>query len=308
LTRFVLPCAGALFVLLLLLGALPLDLEGGEAGTLLLVALLVLVPIGLRLILDTEPEGLTRRLIHVSLWAWIPGAVAAVAALALPVGVPAAACAAVWMAALTPAMAAGALRFLKRWPRVPIEELCVDLSLLYFAPGAAHFLIHRAGIQVPMYSDTITFLTAVHFHAIPPGAILTTACAGRYLRSHLGLPMLPRVYVVGGALVALSPPVIAAGFTTLPAFQIVGAAGLALGLLTTAAHVLRFVVPTHPVYAARLLLVIASLSIVPGMILAVAWSWSYVLGGGSIGLPLMVRFHGWTNAIGFSLCGELARR
>jgi len=305
-TRLLPPLAGGLFVLLVLVGALPFDLAGGEAGTLLLVAFLVLVPLGLRIVWESEPDGLSRQLLRISLWAWIPGGIAAVAALALPAGVPAAVCAAVWAGALAPAMAAGAVRFLKRWPHVPIDELCVDLSLLYFAPGAAHFLLHRAGLHVPMYSDTIVFLTAVHFHAIPPGAILTTGCVGRYLRARLGLPALPRVYLLAASLVALSPPVIAAGFTTLPALQIVGAVGLALGLLTTAGLVLRTVVPTHPVYFVRILLIVACLSIFPGMVLAVAWAWSYVQGGGSIGLPLMIRFHGWTNAIGFSLCGLLA--
>lgn len=98
----------------------------------------------------------------------------------------------------------------------------------------------------------------------------------------------------------------AAGITVSPAMALAGATIISVGLILLAVLVCVCVVPTIPLRASQVLLVISSLATLPAMLLACTYAYSIVFKKLLVDIPLMAMTHGIANAFGFALCGLLA--
>jgi hypothetical protein len=153
--------------------------------------------------------------------------------------------------------------------------------------------------------EPIVELTAVHFTYVGGGALILALAA--FNTSPAGLRR--RVGALGLALVASAPPVVALGFATGMAVpQVGGAVLMTVGVYCTAALQVIGAVGRRRTVMERGLLAISGLAVWVPMALAVAWAagqhWDVPL----LSVPDMVRTHGAANALGFVLCGLVARR
>jgi hypothetical protein len=161
-----------------------------------------------------------------------------------------------------------------------------------FASGA--LLVSRAGGNPFGQREPIIELTAVHYLFAGAAALMLARATGR------------RLAIV---LTAAAPPLVAFGFVSeLAVPQVGGAVLMTLGVWATASFELRSAFDPNLHRVARVLLVVSGIAIWVPMILAVAWAagqhWSIPI----LSIPDMARTHGIANALGFVLCGLVARR
>jgi len=262
---------------------------------LFLLAPLVLVPLGYRLIeLATpgaRPPDLAIRLL-------VPAASLLVVAFWLPAGPVAALLAAPWLAAtgLT-ALVAGV-----RWSRDPTRfqpdvRHATDTAVAFLAVGAAVAFTERLGAQPFGFSTTIILLTAVHFHFA--GFVLPLAGALAYRRR------LARWLELAIGAVVVGIPVTALGFFGLPLANWVGAVltaagGFGIGIATLV------IALTLVGRGATTFAVIAGASLLISMPMAVIYATGTLTGAAWLGMDVMARIHGGLNAVGFALPAMLA--
>jgi hypothetical protein len=235
---------------------------------LLALGLVVIVPMGLRLI------GAPR--------VFFP--VLAAGSFLVPQGPVAAALAVPWM--LESGMLA--LWALKRRP----APLIVTVGLLSIPIGSFWLVVNRLGVQPMGFSPAIILLTAVHFHF---GTFATFILLGMSQRALPGQRLLAAVAIP-------APFVLAAGITFSRPLETAAGWAFAAAVGLSALVILVGVVPRMRRRAAAVLLSISAASALPGMAFAAIYAWNHEL----IDIPLMAQTHGVLNALGFSLCGMLA--
>ena len=262
---------------------------------LFLLAPLVLVPLGFRLLEvaspGSRPPAIVLRLV-------VPAAGLLVLAFWLPAGPVAALLALPWLGVTgATAVAAGA-----RWARDPDRlrpgiRHAADAAVAFLAVGAVFAVTDRLGIRPFGFSTTIILLTAVHFHyagfVLPlAGALAWTRRPSRWLEAALGA-------------VVVGIPITALGFLGLPLANWVGAVltaagGFGIGLATLA------VARTLDGRAAGLLGGLAGVSLLIAMPLAAVYATGTMTGAAWLGLDTMARVHGGLNAVGFALPAMVA--
>lgn len=287
-------------------GRLPL----GEVELFVALALLVMVPLGLGLAATPRESGGTHRLYTLAAFAQFPGALLAVAALAVPVGTVASVVLVLPWVAITGLVAlVGAWRLLSRGVR-PIPELAVDAALFYVTVGAVALVLHRAGINL-RFDPLIILLTAVHYHYAGFVLPLVAGLAGRRLTGADGRferDVAGRVGLAATLVIIVNLVLIAVGITFSPSIEVVAVAFFTVAVAVFALFVLARVVPTLE-RGPAVLLGIASVSIVGTMALALAYGYSaFPATGRLLGIGEMVRWHGTLNAFGFALPALLAFR
>jgi hypothetical protein len=271
----------------------------GWAVTLLLLAPLVLVPLGLSLVFPLDaPEG--------SLRDWrtaVPLQLAAVillAAFALPPGIAAAALALPWLAFTGFIALKGMVRACAH-ATGPVEEWCIDAGLIYLAIGGAWTLLSRWGMRPLGFSDDIVRATAIHFHyagcilALLTGMAAREVVGGPARTAALGVMIGVPLVAVGITLSAYgyhAPEFLAAWF-----LSIIGLLVAWLQLRVAGRSISRM---------SRFLLLTSGAALVLGMSLSLAYSLGVVLGTPWLDIPQMVHWHGTINALGFALPGLLA--
>lgn len=269
---------------------------------LFLLAPLVIAPLGLPLIAfdDGPPQVLLRTAIRVQ----PAGAVLAVVAFLLPVGLPAAILASAWL--LVCAIAAlGALAYLVVGRSLQPVRLSTAAAVGFMAFGAIWLVLSRAGIAPIGLSPIIVEMTAVHFHFTGFAATLMAALLLTRLRDDRGVA--PRVAMAAALLLVAGSPVLAMGWATpVHVLQVAGAILVATGVVATAA-VFFFgsarLVDSTP---ARVLLRLSALAPLLPMVLAVEYSAGHVFGFRTLDIQGMALIHGDLNALGFSLLGLVA--
>jgi uncharacterized protein (UPF0548 family) len=204
------------------------------------------------------------------------------AALVLPFGITVG-----WFAVAT-ARRCGPLLF---WTR---DDAIRVLACGWALVAAGSLVVSRLGWTPLGQHEPIIELTAVHYLYAGVAALVLAGWTRR---------------TVPIVLTAAAPPIVASGFLTGAAVpQVGGAVLMALGVWTTATFELRAVADTDRTIGRRLLLGVSGASIWAPMVLAVAWAagqhWSIPI----LSIPDMARTHGAANALGFVLCGLLARR
>jgi len=192
-----------------------------------------------------------------------------------------------------------ARRLLARRGVRPLAETCIDLGFVYLPVGALWLAASRLGFRPMGFSDDIVLLTGAHFHYAGLAAPVVAGVGGRALVE--ASVRVRRAWAVSATLVALGPPLVAIGITLSPLVEVVSAVVLALGVLALAWLLAFEIAPKVPSALSRVLLVVASGSLVVTMALACAYAWSEWTGTSLVSIPTMAAVHGVANSVGFAI-------
>jgi hypothetical protein len=271
----------------------PGPFQAGWAVALLLLAPLVLVPLGLRLAADPLRNPKTWR---VAVVLQLPAALLLAASFALPAGKAAAALSMPWLACTSLI----ALSFRRPRGTRSAGETCIEAGLLYVAVGGAWAVLWRLGARPLGFEEVIVLLTAIHFHYAGFVLPLLTGLAGRAA----GGGPTSRLAAVG---VVAGVPLVAAGITAtqlgVPSlFECLTSWVLALaGLMAAWLHLrLAFRAADRRSFA-RVLMATAGLSLGSGSALAALYG-ARISG---LDIPRMRAWHGTAMSLGFGLAGVL---
>jgi hypothetical protein len=262
----------------------------------LLLGILVTVPLGLSLI-ESAPD-VRSRLHKIAVKLQPFGATASVISLLLNQGPLAGALAAVWLLVNLVVAVVALSRIVHRrfWP---LEEVSIDVGLLYLSVGGIWFLASRLGLQPLEFGDTIVLLTAVHFHFAGFAAPIIAGMAGRVVDSGWSR----RLFVPACVAIITAMPIVAAGITLSTKLAVVGTLIISFGLLLLSLLVFRWLLRTTLPITTKLLLVVSGLSAFVTMPMACLYAYSLVAHELIFDIPTMAATHGVLNAVGFSLCG-----
>ena len=258
---------------------------------LVMVGMLVIVPIGLRLLDD--PAALIARRV------WPIGAVCGATGLWLPRGPVATTLATVYAmaAAVLCAYALGRPpRPRREWP----AEIAVLTALISPAVAAGALVAERAGYPLFGFKLTVLALTVAHFHFAGFAAALI---AGLQTRTAPGrLADAAALTVPAGTLLVL------AGYFTGEFVELSGALVLTAGMWTIGWLTWRYArVPGTGRLTAALLGGSAAVLAV-SMVLALSWALGEATGLPHPSLAWMAATHGVANALGFALCAMVGWR
>lgn len=269
---------------------------------LFLLAPLVIAPLGLGLI--AFDGGLPAMLLTAAIRVQPAGAVLAVVAFLLPIGLPAAILSAAWLLVCVIG-ALGALAHLIRGRSLHPERLAPAAAVGFMAFGAIWLVLSRAGIAPIGLSPIIVEMTAVHFHFTGFAATLMAAMLLTRLREDRGVAR--PVAIAASLLLVAGSPVLALGWATpVHAFQVAGAILVATGVVATAAVMFFRSASLVASTPARVLLRLSALAPLLPMVLAVEYSAGHVFGFPTLDIHGMALIHGDLNALGFSLIGLVA--
>jgi hypothetical protein len=272
---------------------LPLDGDGVAwwVARFVLLAVLVWVPLGLRLIEGPAPTGLLPVLIQ-----WLQPWCAALLLISflVPSGLLAALLAGPWLLWTALLGLRGLLRLREHRPGA-VDELCLDLGMLALPVGGIWLLAARAGLPFAGFTHPITLLTGMHFHYA--GLLMSTivGLTGRLLaRAGRGWPL----YRVLAPAVCLGVWLVAVGITIGGAAEALAGTLFAALLAAVAAVLLIEGAPRIGDPLARALLLFALLATWPAMGLASIYALSQV-GLASVSLETMALLHGPLLALVF---------
>ena len=265
-------------------------------AVLLLFGQLVIVPLGLGLI-DGGGPVLAVALQRAGRTGVRVGAVAALAALAVPRGELSAAVAALYLLPVL-AMGLAALVGFAAAGRRHLRDLADLAAVGFLVVGAVFFVIHRQGITFGGMPEHILQLTAVHFHFTGFGLGLMARALAARSRTVGGISL---VVLVAGMVVT---PL---GFLTVPPVQALGAVLVVAALLLVAVGTVLALGSIGSGAARRLLFVSSVFAWLVGGMAAVS-AISEALGRPAVPLVVMVSLHGTFAAIGVVFCGLLGWR
>jgi len=266
---------------------------------LLLLAPVVIVPLGLRLVPLRGRRAV--RILQLARLLQPAGAGALVVAFLFPPGWTAGVMALGWQAACAVASLAGLMELIET-RSLRALRLVPAAAIAFLSVGAAWMVVSRAGLRPLGFSPAIVELTSVHFHYAGFGAALMAALALRAVAD--GSPTLRRFAAAAALLVVGGTPITAAGITTRSAlFTIAGPVMLAGGILTTAWLTAFVIAPRLSNATARWLLRASALGVLLPMLLGVDYAMSRVFAIPALDLQGMAAIHGDLNALLFVLIG-----
>ncbi|MDQ7909501.1 YndJ family transporter [Phytohabitans sp. ZYX-F-186] len=260
-------------------------------GALICVGLLVVMPLGLRLV---AAPGLT--LVH---RLWFAAAVPAAASVWLPRGWLAAVSAAAYLPAAAALLLSAGRVVGAGHGRLPGPR-AVAVATALAAPSVAGcaLVAERAGIRLFGFELDVLALTVAHFHyagfaaALVAGLVCTVDGDGPAGR-------------VAALCVPAGVAVVFAGFFTSEWVELAGAAVLTAGMWLVGWLTWR---RARAGAATRGLLVTSALTLAATMVLALDWALGQAAGLPHLPVSWMVATHGLANALGFALCGLVAWR
>lgn len=267
---------------------------------LLLLAPLIVVPLGLRLV----PFGgnISRQILALSRVAQPLGAAAALVAFLMSPGWTAGLIALPWLLVCGIAACAGLMELLETRSLRPIH-LVPTAAVAYLAVGASWMVVSRAGLRPLGFSRDIVELTGVHFHYAGFAATLMATLTMVALRDRGRLAPLSTAAAV---LIVLGVPITAAGIATGSGLATVaGPVLLGTGVLSVAGLMAVAIAPRVESAIARLLLWVSAAGVVAPMLLGVDYAVSRVYPIPALDLRAMALIHGDLNALAFSLAGLL---
>jgi YndJ-like protein len=260
-------------------------------GLLLMVGMLVVVPIGLRLI-DGLPDALAK--------GWLVGAVPGAGSLWLARGPLAAILAAPYALAALAVAGTGAARWWRRRSWTPRALALLTATSAPVVAGLA-LVSERRGYPLFGFPVRILALTVAHFQFAGFGAALVAALVCASTRDS---PL--------GRVAALSVPagiaVVLVGFFAGNAVALAGTVVLTIGMWLVGWLTWREVRPATADPVTRSLLAVSAIALVATMALALSWAFGRATGLPHPSLDTMIATHGVANALGFGLCAVLAWR
>jgi hypothetical protein len=264
---------------------------------LLLLAPVVVVPLGFRLAPLTRPHAVL--VLRIARYAQPVGALGAVVSFLPPIGWTAGLMAAAWLVVCVIASLAGLVEIVESRSIRPTHILpAAALGVLSVA--AAWLVAFRGGNDFG-YSPTIAELTAVHFHYAGFAAVMMSALVLKALdTASVGMR---RVAGGAGLLIMFGTPITATGVATgTAALTVVGPVVLATGILTMSG-LTAFVVAPRTRSRARWLLTLSAAGVVIPMLLGVDYAAARVFPIPSLDIQTMALVHGDLNALVFALLG-----
>ncbi|MFD5430196.1 YndJ family protein [Streptomyces sp. NPDC127084] len=258
-------------------------------NAIVMLGMLLIIPMGLRLIDDPVPQRLAR------LWPWlsIPGAVA----LWLPRGTLSTALASVY-AIGTMALALGAPARLRRTRSLAPAEIATLTALASPAVAGVALVAERSGHRLFGFELEMLALTVPHFHFAGFTAALVAGLVCRAV-THAPLSRFAALSVPFGTLLVL------AGYFVNDETELAGALVLTAGMWAVALLTWREIRPGSG-RLNRALLGVSAASLAATMVLALCWAVGEVTGLPHPSLTWMAATHGIGNALGFGLCSVLA--
>ncbi len=279
------------------------DFDLAWAGTLFLLAPLVLMPLALRLIVTPTRRAGNSMLCEVLQLIVPPGALLLTIAFLLPAGRWAALLAMPWLLTTVLIGWLGLTGFFRSRLR-SLDQTVINVAMIYLPVGGASAVLSRAGLTILGFSDIIVLATAVHFHY---AGFLFPLLTSRILGSSHGGPIVRVAAVI--ALTAI--PVLAVGIT-LSRFgnhfpEWIAAVVLSISAMAVGTAQLTFAV-NRCRGVRRLLLVVSSCSLLAAMSMSILFATGTLRGVHiwGIDIPWMLRYHAVMNAFGYALCGMLA--
>ncbi|REK22341.1 MAG: hypothetical protein DWQ42_17535 [Planctomycetota bacterium] len=275
------------------------------AEALLMLAVLVLLPLAMRLVQRDEHGAAERRverwLAQVIAWLQLPSGLLLGVALLGEVGGISTTLALPWLATLTLTAVYGAARLCRRKAWLSAGG-CVDLGLVYVVVGGGWAVLDRAGARPLDFEPVIVLLTAIHFHyagfLLPLLTGLAIADASRWWQRIVAAGVL-----AGVPLVAVGITSTQLGFT--PLAECGAATLLAVGAATVGGIYLRWAADKRWPGSARVLWGIAGATLLASMGLAALYGARAYLPVAWLDIPRMRALHGTANALGFALGGLL---
>lgn len=252
---------------------------------LFLLAAWGIVPLGLRFLPNSFALSVACRI-------WPLAALSATASFFLPPGYGAAALALPWLA-FNGLVALGGLIQLKNSIHGGLPSLFILAAMMFPPIGGVHLVASRFGYPLGGFPEPIILLTAIHFHYT---AFAAPILAGLAARSG---GLLARA---GGIGLVAGTPLLAMGFLFSPHLKAAAVGVLCVSVVTLA--LAQFSVPMAT-RRAKVLLVVSSLAVIGGMILAAVYEHGFYTGRSWISIPRMAHTHGLLNGVGFCLCGLL---
>jgi hypothetical protein len=274
----------------------PGPFDTGWARLILLLAPLVLVPLGLRLAgVTSSLDRLARAVVVLQL----PAALALGFSFLLDQGLPAAALSLPWLAT-TGLMALVGLRAGWSNRRGPLREFCIAAGLVYAAVGGGWAVLDRWGVRPLDFDAVIVLLTAIHFHYAGFALPLLTGLAAGQVRG--------RMARLAGVGVVVAVPLVAVGITATqlrlgPLPECAASCLLAAAGVLTACLYFRLAARRDWPRATRVLWAAVALSLTGSMLLAALYGLRFYLPVAWLDIPWMRALHGTANAIGFALAG-----
>lgn len=270
--------------------------------SLLMLAPLVLIPLGLRLMPEVPKSGWPRQVWRTVILGHLPAALLLGWSYLRPQGLVAAILALPWLA-ITGMLALIGLERLWRYGLRAPDALCIDASLVYVVIGAIWVVCDRLGVRPLNLGSMIVLLTAVHFHYAGFILPLLTGCAGRQINGYMAH--------LAGSGVILSVPLVAMGITSTqlafkPWIECLAALCMATSGILTAILYLRLARRRSAGAWPSCLWRIAALSLLLGMAFAVLYGLRFYFPVPVLTISHMQMVHGTANAIGFGGSGMLA--
>lgn len=272
-------------------------------AALLLLALLVIFPLGLSLTRNPISSNTVPIPFKVALFLQPFGAVIAAVSFFLPKGVLAGTFAIAWLPVTLFAAWNGLLTLRARGVRMLIQnpaELCFVIAQLYVPIGAIWLLASRLGMEPLGFTEPIILLTAIHFHFAGFAAPILAGLVGRQLNQENNKFL--HLYSEIAIIVMLGPALVAIGITFSPVVEAIAGTVLALGY-TGLALITVGIGLRQANGVARVFLAVSALSAVVTMFAAAAYALRTFNLLPFLSIPQMVAIHGWGNAVGFVFCG-----
>jgi hypothetical protein len=278
---------------------------------LLLLAVLVIVPLSLRLMLSQVTES-TEPQQNEMVWAWwlqkaavwqLPAAVALMLSFALPEGHFAGALTLPWLLMLALISVAGIKRAQHSAWRDP-AHLCICGGMIYLSVGGIWAAFARAGMRPLGFDSAIVLLTAIHFHYAGFVLPLLTGMAAKIAAKITDRKIADSaVWLVlsGVPLTALGITITQVSATRFP--ETIAAVMTATGGMMTAILYLKLATLRGYATTVRMLWVVTGLALIFSMTLAMLYGLRAHLPIVWLDIPLMRALHGTANAAGFALSG-----
>jgi YndJ-like protein len=268
----------------------PLDLMWGKL--LLLLGAFVIVPLGMARI-----EG---EFVFLASFFQLPAAALLAFSFTLPQGPNAFALAVPWCMLLCLLAFEGLFLLLDHFGNV--SEMLVASAFLMIPIGGAWALADRLGYRPLSFDPVIVLLTAIHFHYAGFALPLLAGEALRERPSRLG--------TIGGWLVLAGVPLVAIGITTTQLgftgwIESISAIALATGGLLIS--IVQWKSSSRWNGLAKALLRISAACLFVSMILAIWYALRLIAPIIVPDIPGMRATHGTLNALGFAVCGMVAR-
>ncbi|WP_054752260.1 YndJ family protein [Piscibacillus salipiscarius] len=174
-----------------------------------------------------------------------------------------------------------------------IEEILIDVAMVFLAIGGIWFLAYEAGINTG-FSPIITWLTAIHFHYAGFLLPIFTGLLGR-----LGKPKLYK-WAAWSVIVAIVLVALGITFSTTLELLSVLVYIFAIYSLIGLTFFIKFIGPAQK-WLFRITFIAIGVSIIFSLLYAYG-NWS---GNSTVTIDFMLKFHGVTNAVLFAGAGTI---